>query len=164
MCRGYVYSPPDDVVVDPMLNGYCVETSCYDNVVSNSTFTSDQCDRSFCKVAKTLIPTVPDDNQHWFFDYFLYIGGTIHLMMSIAMLVSYLLINKANFVLPDFVRWYVKTLENDRSTSTQKVIMQKAKQTPVLGTLVKRTSTYSDEPLIGTRLLYHIVSVEQSHY
>ena len=50
----------------------------------------------------TADPTVPlDQNRHWFFDYALYIGGGIHLLMSVSMVMSYFLINGSNFVLPD---------------------------------------------------------------
>ena len=87
-----------------MLNQYCVETSCYNNFV-NSTFTPSDCDRHLCTVAKILTPTVPEDSSHWFFDYFLYFGGTIHLVMSLAMLMSYFLINAPNFILPDLSQY-----------------------------------------------------------
>ena len=96
---------------DPMISGYCVETSCYNNVVDNSTlnFTSDFCDPSYCEVAKTLVPTLPDiNNNHWFFDYMLYIGGALHLWMSLVMVISYFLINARNFVLPAFVRDFLE--------------------------------------------------------
>ena len=156
-----MYSPPENVTTDPLLNGYCVETSCYSNVVDNNMFTSDQCNSSFCKVAKTLVPTLPDiDNGHWFFDYFLYIGGVIHLLMSITIVISYFLINKPNFALPDFVLQYVSKVSNssDKSRVREKEIIEKAKHIPVLGALLTRPSTYSDEPLFGIRSLYHIVS------
>ena len=168
-----MYSPPEEVTTNPLLNGYCVETSCYSNVVDNSTFTSDQCNSSFCKVAKTLVPTLPDiDNGHWFFDYFLYIGGVIHLLMSITILISYFLINKPNFALPDFILQYntvsnlsdksrvreKTTNSSNKSRVREKAIVQKAKHIPVLGALLERSSTYSDEPLFGIRSLYHIVS------
>ena len=98
------YSPPENEIADPSLNGYCVEASCHNNII-DSTFTLDQCDSSFCEVA---VPTVPNiDNRHWFFDYVLYIGGTIHLLMSLTMVISYFLINAANFVLPDFFYRYM---------------------------------------------------------
>ena len=97
---------------DPMLSGYCMETSCYNNIVDDSAvnFTSDSCDPSYCEVAKTLVPTLPDiNNNHWFFDYALYIGGAIHLLMSLAMVISYFLINVRNFVLPAFVCDFLET-------------------------------------------------------
>ena len=56
---------------------------------------------------ETRVPSIPDINNHWFFDNFLYAGGAIHLAMSLAMAVSYFLINTANFVLPDFVYEYI---------------------------------------------------------
>lgn len=104
--RSYIYSPPEDAGNDAMLS-HCLVTSCYN---SNNTNSSNVCDSSYCEM-KTPVPTVPDiDNHywffrshHWFFDFFLYIGGSIHLMMSLGMAVSYFLINATNFVLPDFV-------------------------------------------------------------
>ena len=70
------------------------------------------CDRSYC-VNEAVVPSIPDFvNSHWFFDFFLYIGGAIHLAISLAMAISYFLIHAANFVLPDFVHeWmYVSNL------------------------------------------------------
>ena len=53
---------------------------------------------------ETRVPSIPEiNNNHWFFDNFLYFGGAVHLAMSLAMAVSYFLINAANFVLPGFV-------------------------------------------------------------
>lgn len=102
--RGYVYSPPEDKMTDPLLSGYCTEIFCYNKVINHSRFTPDLCNSSYCEV-ETPIPTVPDvDNHHWFFDKVLYIGGAIHLMMSLAMVISYFLINTVNFVLPNFIR------------------------------------------------------------
>ena len=105
--RGYVYSPPEHEMTDATFSGYCVQASCYNNVVNNnSTFTSDLCNSSYCEVEKTLVPTLPDiDDNHWFFDYFLYIGGVIHLWMSLTMTISYFLINARNFVLPGFIQY-----------------------------------------------------------
>ena len=81
------------------LRGYCQSVSCYGDPVVNSTFMPSSCDDSLCM---TVTPTTPvDQGGHWFFDYALYIGGGIHLLMSLAMLISYLLINASNFVLPD---------------------------------------------------------------
>lgn len=100
-----MYNPPEDVVVNSSLNAFCVEMSCYNN--NNSAFISSQCDNSYCET-ETVVPTVPDiDNRHWFFDYALYAGGAIHLLMSLAMVISYFLINASNFVLPDFVYQYM---------------------------------------------------------
>lgn len=107
MCRDVIYSPPEDIDIDPLLSGYCMERLCHNNTIINSTFTPNQCDPSYC-TEETVVPTVPDlDNSHWFFDYALYIGGAIHLSMSLAMVISYFLINAGNFVLPDFVYEYM---------------------------------------------------------
>ena len=95
-------------MIDTMLSGYCVEASCYNSDVNDSMFMPEQCDSSYCEVVETLVPTVPDiDDRHWFFDYALYIGGGIHLLMSLAMVISYFLINKANFVFPDLIYKYM---------------------------------------------------------
>ena len=117
-CRGFVYSPPEDEVTDPILSGYCLESFCYSNIVDNSTFAPDLCDPNYCKVTKTLVPTLPSiSDSHWFFDYFLYIGGSIHLLMSLSMVMSYFLINSGNFVLPgffhDFCENAVKEFQSD---------------------------------------------------
>ena len=101
-----MYSPPNDAGNDTVLR-HCLVTSCYN---SNSTNSSKACDSSYCEM-RTPVPTIPDiDNHywffhshHWFFDFFLYIGGSIHLLMSLGMAISYFLINATNFVLPDFV-------------------------------------------------------------
>lgn len=105
MHRGYTYNAPKDGTSlsdnERMLNNYCVQTSCYNNLISNTTFTTSDCNQSLCTVAKVLTPTVPEDNGHWFFDYFLYVGGAIHLLMSLSLLISYYLIKASIFVLPD---------------------------------------------------------------
>ena len=102
-----MYSPPEDEIIDPMLSSYCMQELCNGNNMSNSTFTLDDCDASYC-TEETVVPTVPViDDPHWFFDYTLYIGGAIHLLMSLAMVISYFLINGRNFVLPDFVYQYM---------------------------------------------------------
>ena len=102
-----MYNPPEYDMIDPMLSGYCV-ASCYNKVVDNSTFTSDWCNRSYCEVDETVVPTVPDiDNYHWFFNTVLYIGGVPHLVLSLFMVISYFLINAPNFVLPDFFYHYM---------------------------------------------------------
>jgi len=49
-----------------------------------------------------IVPTVPDQSQNWFFSFVLYIGGSIHLLMSLAMVITYFLVNGSNFVMPDF--------------------------------------------------------------
>ena len=53
-------------------------------------FTPEDCNPSLC-VSETLVPTVPNitDHPHWFFNYTLYIGGVIHLIMSALMALSY---------------------------------------------------------------------------
>ena len=102
-CRDYAYSTPENEMANDTLNGYCVQTSCYRNIISNNTFNSSLCNPTYCEV-ETPVPTIPDiDNLHWFFDYALYIGGGIHLLISLAMLISYFLVNAVHFVLPDFI-------------------------------------------------------------
>ena len=106
VCRSYVYSPPNDSGNDTVIS-HCLVTSCYNHITTNS---SNVCDSSYCEM-KTPVPTVPDsDNDfwflhghHWFFDFALYAGGIIHLLMSLGMVISYFLIHAANFVLPDFI-------------------------------------------------------------
>ena len=121
-----------------MLSSYCAETSCYNKVVDNSTFTSDLCNHSYCEVDKTVVPTVPDiDNYHWFFNTVLYIGGVAHLMLSLFMVISYFLVNAPNFVLPGFCYRYMYvyscnlTLVND-------VLFVDCKLKILLHTLMKR--------------------------
>ena len=139
-------------MINATLSGYCIETSCHNNHVNDSTFTPDLCNSSYCKVEKVLVPTVPDINdRHWFFDYVLYIGGSIHLFMSLVMVIYYFLVNKVNFVLPDLIRRHIENSQN--------VFVRKAMTIPILGTFLKRHSTYSDEPLPGIRSIYHIVSI-----
>ena len=77
-----------------MLNRYCVEAVCYSNNINSSVFTPEDCNRSLC-VYEALSPTVPDfsDHRHWFFSYTLYIGGVIHLYMSLQMLLSFFILN-----------------------------------------------------------------------
>lgn len=91
------------------LNSYCLETSCYANNLLSNNFTATDCDSELCSIAKSLIPTLPenDGRSHWFFGYALYIGGGIHLLMSIAMVMSYFLIYSSNFVLPDYFYTYM---------------------------------------------------------
>ena len=94
LCSDLVYSPPENAVT----SSYCMETFCYVSGTNLSVCNSDYCEM------ETRVPSIPDiDNNHWFFDNFLYTGGAIHLVMSLAMTVSYFLINAANFVLPGFV-------------------------------------------------------------
>ena len=49
-----------------------------------------------------IVPTVPHETNNWFFSYVLYIGGSIHLLMSLAMVITYFLINGSNFIMPGF--------------------------------------------------------------
>ena len=49
------------------------------------------------------VPTVPRQTGNWFFSYILYIGGGIHLLISLVVTITYFLINGSNFVLPDFI-------------------------------------------------------------
>ena len=89
-------NPPENETI------YCMEDLCRINRTNSSDCKSSNCEMETC------VPTIPDiDNYHWFFDNLLYLGGTIHLVMSLAMAVSYFLINAKNFVLPDFVYRYV---------------------------------------------------------
>ena len=48
------------------------------------------------------VPTVPRQDENWFFSVVLYIGGGIHLLISLAVVITYFLINGSNFVMPDF--------------------------------------------------------------
>lgn len=168
MYRSYVYSPPGDEGNDTMLS-YCLETSCYNNLGTNS---SDMCNSSYCEM-KTFVPTVPDidnhywlfDSHHWFFDFILYIGGTIHLTMSLGMVISYFLINVGNFILPDFICDFLKNKGKYFLPGViYKQMYVKLQYTIACDFCIcraqdKRTPTYSDEPLFGIRPLYHIVRV-----
>ena len=98
MCRNYDTSNNDS------LSGYCQSVSCYRDTIENSTFMPNDCDDNLCKI---VTPTTPDQNSHWFFDYALYIGGSIHLLMSLARFISYLLNNAGNFVLPKAYHKYM---------------------------------------------------------
>ena len=94
-----------DMANNDALSGYCQDVSCYGDTIENSTFMPNNCDNNLCK---TVTPTTPvDQNKHWFFDYALYIGGSIHLLMSLTMVTSYFLINLANFVLPSAFHEYM---------------------------------------------------------
>ena len=92
-----------------MLNRYCVDAVCYNSNVSSSIFTSEDCNRSLC-VSEALIPSVPDirDDKHWFFSYALYIGGSIHSLLSLIMLIFFLVINAPDFQPPRLKRLYYK--------------------------------------------------------
>ena len=108
-----MYNPPEEGANitndEALLNNYCVETSCYNNLVNDSNFTPDNCTHDLCTIVKTIVPTVPEDSRsgHWFFDYALYIGGVIHLLMSLTMVISYFLINSSNFVMPNVYYRYM---------------------------------------------------------
>ncbi|XP_065910466.1 inositol 1,4,5-trisphosphate-gated calcium channel ITPR1-like [Dysidea avara] len=79
------------------------------------------------------VPSVPqqEDNQ-WFFSYVLYIGGGIHLLMSLVMTISYFLINGSNFVMP---RVFNQILNREI------------------------TPSYSDQNFFGLKTMYYIVFV-----
>ena len=107
MYSDYMYTPPEDEMIDATLSGYCMQASCLNNNISSQNFTLGNCDSSYC-IEETAVPTVPDiDDPHWFFDFALYIGGAVHLLMSLAMVISYFLINAGNFVWPDFIYQYM---------------------------------------------------------
>ena len=95
--REYVYNSPESD-----LNRYCVVAVCYNNSlnINNSIFIPDDCNSSFC-VSETHIPTVPaiSGHSHWFFSYFLYIGGAFHFVLSAYMLITFFIINGADFKL-----------------------------------------------------------------
>ena len=95
---------------ESMLNRYCVEAVCQNSIVNSNIFTPDDCNRSSC-VSEALIPSEPDigDHSHWFFTYALYIGGGIHLIMSLFMLIFFLILNLIpDFKLPDIQKTYYK--------------------------------------------------------
>ena len=152
MCSDYMYTPPEDVMVDTNLSGYCMQASCYNNNINSlHNFTLDDCDNSYC-AEETAVPTVPDiDDPHWFFDFALYIGGGIHLLMSLAMVISYFLINTGNFVWPDFVYQYMYVAVNSLDAHFDLHCTCRLR--------VNRAPMYTDEPLFGIRSLYHIVSI-----
>ena len=77
-----------------MLNNYCVEAVCYNNTVNSSLYKPEDCRNNLCS-SQTLSPTLPDvaDHPHWFFSCTLFIGGAIHLLMSLMMLASFFVIN-----------------------------------------------------------------------
>ena len=159
LSSGYTYNAPDDgdsISPDEMaMNTFCLEASCYNNNIFSTNFTVADCDREQCTIAQSLTPSIPenDGRSHWFFGYALYIGGGIHLLMSIAMVMSYFLIYSSNFVLPDFFYTYVYVI-----CIQQNVILILLIYLYHLCRLRKeRTPTYSDEPLLGLRSLYHIV-------
>ena len=58
----------------------------------------------FCRKlngTEVAVPAVPElEDNNWFFSYALYIGGGIHLLMSLVMAISYFIINRSNFVMP----------------------------------------------------------------
>ena len=119
-------------------------------------FTPDQCNADYC-MEETVVPTVPDiDNSHWFFDYALYIGGAIHLSMSLAMVISYFLVNAGNFVLPDFVYEYMYVNLSMMLNVSLLIICRLRKK--------DRIPSYSDEPFFGIRSIYHIVRITCTSY
>ena len=85
-----------------MLNGYCVNAVCYNNsIISDSIFTPDDCNPSLC-ASEAVVPTEPDigDQPHWFFNYALNFGGTLHLLMSVAMALSFFTIYTPDVEIP----------------------------------------------------------------
>ena len=61
-------------------------------------FVPENCNSSLC-TSETLVPTAPDisDHPHWFFSYALYIGGIIHLLLSIIMLAFFFVLSAQDF-------------------------------------------------------------------
>ena len=97
-----------------MLNNYCVDAVCYNNNINNSIFSPEDCNRNLC-VSETVTPTVPDirDHSHWFF-YALYIGGGIHLLLTLAMVAFFVIFYAPHYSHPDLeylylrmINWYV---------------------------------------------------------
>ena len=87
---------------ESMLNGYCVNAVCSNNsIISDSIFTPEDCNRSLC-MSEAVVPTEPDisDHAHWFFNYALYFGGSLHLIMSVAMALSYFIIYTPDVKIP----------------------------------------------------------------
>ena len=76
---------------------YCLEAVCYNNSVNRKIFTPQDCNHSLC-VSEAHTPTVPDisDHPHWFFSYTLYCCGTIHLILSVVMLLFFIALNVPN--------------------------------------------------------------------
>ena len=104
LCRKYVYNSPDTVSATnaSMLNGYCVNAVYNNNsIISDSIFTPEDCNRSLC-ASEAVVPTEPDigDHSHWFFNYALYFGGTLHFLLSVAMALSYFIIHIPEVKIP----------------------------------------------------------------
>ena len=104
--REYVYNSPD-AANESLLNSYCVDAVCYNNNVNSSIFIPENCNRSLC-VSEAHVPTVPDttNDPHWFFYYALRIGGSVHLVFSFLMFISFLVINGPDFQPPRIKRVY----------------------------------------------------------
>ena len=102
--REDVYRSPDATSHSngSLLNSYCVEAVCYNNIVNSTMFTPEDCSGGSC-VSEQLSPTVPDvdDHPHWFFSYALFIGGSIHLLLSLLMLIFFFALNISDFGTPD---------------------------------------------------------------
>ena len=101
-----MYNSPDAVSTanESMLNTYCIDAVCYNNNVNSSMFTPEDCNRSLC-IYKSLIPTEPDISDHtfhWFFSCagVLYIGGGIHLIMSVIMVASFFITHTPDVEFP----------------------------------------------------------------
>ena len=92
---------------ESLLNRYCVDAVCHNSMVNSSIFAPEDCNSSLC-VSEVLTPSQPDigDHSHWFFTYALYIGGGIHLVASLLMLIFYLILNTPDFQPPLFERYY----------------------------------------------------------
>ena len=101
--RENVYNSPDDRSTSngSLLNTYCTEAVCYNSSVNSSMFVPQNCNSSLC-TSETLVPTAPDisDHPHWFFSYALYIGGVIHLSLSVTMLVLFFVLSAQDFSSP----------------------------------------------------------------
>ncbi|XP_065894275.1 inositol 1,4,5-trisphosphate-gated calcium channel ITPR1-like isoform X2 [Dysidea avara] len=92
-----------------------------------------------------VVPAVPElQDKHWFFSYVLYIGGAIHLLMSLGVAISHFLINYSNFAMPTVFNWRCKTT---KSSSDQ------------LNGMCKTTKYYSNQYFLGVKTMYHIVFV-----
>ena len=110
--RRNVYNSPVDQSTTSngsSLNMYCREAVYYNNNINSSIFAPEDCNRSLC-VSETLVPTMPDldDHRHWFFSYVLYIGGVIHLLLSVTMLVLFFILNAQDFSRPHLKRVLTK--------------------------------------------------------
>ena len=79
-----------------------MEAVCYNNSINSTTFTPEDCSGGSC-VSEQLIPTIPDigDHSHWFFSCALFIGGSIHLLLSLLMALFFFALNFPDFGTPD---------------------------------------------------------------